>query len=61
MTTTGKRPPVGTGPTGRALWRSIIEGFRLEPHKRAVLAQAVQIADRIAALDTVVDAGGDGR
>ncbi len=43
------------------MWRSIIEGFRLEPHKRAVLAQAVQIADRIAALDTVVDAGGDGR
>jgi hypothetical protein len=40
---------------GRALWESITGAFDLEPHERSVLAQVVKVADRVAALDAVVD------
>lgn len=50
--------PRGAGTAGRALFRSITEAFELEPHEIAVLGQVVRVADRIAALDALVDAEG---
>jgi len=55
---TASPAPKGTGTAGRGLWKSITGGFELELHEKAVLAQAVHVADRIAALDAVVDAEG---
>lgn len=58
------KPAPGTGTAGRALFKSITARFELEPHELAVLAQLVRTADRIAALDAVVDSEGvmvDGR
>ncbi len=48
------RPPRGTGPAGRELWRAVSESFELERHETEVLRQAVVVADRIAALDLCV-------
>jgi len=50
--------PRGTGPAGRALWASVVDRFDLTEHERAQLGIAVRVADRVAALDAVVDAEG---
>lgn len=50
--------PRGTGTAGRVLWKSITEAFELEAHEQAVLAQIVRVADRVAALDAIVDQDG---
>ena len=50
--------PKDAGPAGRALFRSINQRFDLEPHEVAVLAQVVRVADRISALDGIVDSEG---
>jgi hypothetical protein len=58
------RPPRGTGPAGRGLWRAVSESFELEKHEIEILRQAVVVADRIASLDAVVSRDGvllDGR
>ncbi|HZA16717.1 MAG TPA: hypothetical protein VE645_07445 [Pseudonocardiaceae bacterium] len=58
------KAPRGTGAAGRALWRSIVGTYELEVHERVVLGQLVKVADRIAALDSIVDEDGvlvDGR
>ncbi len=52
------KPAPGTGAAGRALFRSIVARFELEPHELAILAQLVRTADRVAELDAVVDAEG---
>lgn len=51
-------PPAGTGQAGTALWESITGGFDLEPHELAQLSSACRVADRVAALDEVVDRDG---
>lgn len=50
--------PKGVEAAGRALWTAITGTYELEEHELATLAQAVKVADRIAALDVVVDAEG---
>src|SRR2546423_10785884 len=54
------RAPRGLGTAGRGLWVSITGpgAFELERHELVVLGQAARVADRIAALDAVVDAEG---
>src|SRR4051794_1437037 len=52
------RPPRGTGTAGRLLWKSITQAFDLEAHEQALLGQLVRVADRIEALDAIVDAEG---
>lgn len=54
----------GRGTAGRSLFRAIIEACELEAHEQAILGQMVRTADRIAALDAIVDNEGvliDGR
>lgn len=50
--------PDNAGSAGVALWDSITGAFDLEPHELSVLAQVIKVADRIAALDAVVDEQG---
>lgn len=50
--------PIGLGLAGRELWSAISGGYDLERHEAVVLAQAAKVADRIAALDDVVDLEG---
>jgi hypothetical protein len=52
------KPPDGTGPAGRKLWRSVLTGFELDEHERLLLAQAARVADVCADLQGVVDAEG---
>lgn len=48
--------PAGLGAPGKALWRSILTDYWMdgEGHKLAILAQACQVADRIAELDAAM-------
>ena len=57
MTTTPS-PPKGSGTPGRALWRSITSTYELAEHELALLGQATTVADRISALDEIVNAEG---
>lgn len=41
------RPPRGLGAAGRALWRSIVDEYTLEPHERVLLAEACRTADEL--------------
>lgn len=58
------KPPRGTGPAGKAIWSAVSSSFELESHELCVLGQVAKTADRVAALDAVVDRDGvllDGR
>lgn len=50
--------PKGTGAAGKALWVAVTEVYELAGHELAVLRSAVVVADRVAALDAVVDRDG---
>jgi hypothetical protein len=52
------KTPRGLAGPGRSLWRSIADTYELEQHELAVLEQAARVADRLAALDAVVDSEG---
>jgi hypothetical protein len=52
------RAPRGLAAAGKRLWSSITGSFDLEAHEALVLEQAARVADRIAALDVVVDREG---
>jgi hypothetical protein len=54
----GLKAPSSAGAAGRALFKSINDAFDLEAHEHAVLGQLVRVADRISALDALVDAEG---
>jgi len=54
MTTT--RPPAGLGKAGRALWRTIVDGFVLSPHEHRLLVEACRCVDE---LDVLVAALAD--
>lgn len=51
-------PPKGSGPGGRALWRSILVDFRLDQHELTLLREAVRVTDRLDALAVVIAAQG---
>lgn len=38
-------PPKGTGCSGRALWRSVVEDYSLEEHEALLLKEACRCAD----------------
>jgi hypothetical protein len=48
------RPPAGTGPEGRRLWRAVLGEFDLNGPELTVLRQAVRAADRCEALAVVL-------
>lgn len=48
------RPPTGTGPSGRKLWRSVLEVYDLEEHETALLVEMVRTVDLLDALAAVV-------
>ena len=48
------RPPAGSGPEGRRLWRTVLGEFELNGAELSVLRQAVRAADRCEALAAVV-------
>lgn len=52
------RPPKGSGPSGRRLWRSVQEAYELDEHERALLVALVRQVDRLDALEAVVEAEG---
>lgn len=52
------KPPRGTGPTGKALWASILGTFDLEDHEIELVRQMTVVADRISALDAAVTRDG---
>lgn len=49
---TAPRPPAGTGPSGRRLWKSILVDLDLEldVHEELLLLQAVRCVDRLDAM-----------
>lgn len=58
MVVTEARAPRGLRAPGRALWVAVVGVYDLEPHELVVLGQAAKTADRIAALDMLVDRDG---
>ena len=60
--TPGPKAPAGLGKHGRALWHAIVSdlapGWVLDSRELHLLAQACVCADRIAALDEVVERDG---
>jgi hypothetical protein len=58
VTTSVPKPPAGTGSSGRALWRQVLERFTLDQHELALLREAVRTVDQLDQLDDVVRAQG---
>ena len=57
--TLSPQPPANLGPTGRALWASIVAGYEFsDAGSIETLAQACSAADRAAELATQIDADG---
>ena len=52
------RPPKGAGPSGRRLWRDVLERFELDEHEVALLTAMVRQVDRLDALEAIVAAQG---
>lgn len=48
------RRPVGLGPGGRALWRSIVEAHDLDAVQQVQLAEACRAKDRLDKLDALL-------
>lgn len=45
------RPPAGTGPGGRRLWRGVLAEYGLAPHELAILTQCCRVVDRLDAIE----------
>jgi hypothetical protein len=43
-------PPKGTGPSGRKLWKSVMDTYDLDTHEELLLVQAVRCVDRLDAM-----------
>ncbi len=52
------RPPAGSGPSGRRLWRSVVAEFELGEHERALLVAMVRMVDRLHVLEELIAAEG---
>lgn len=52
------RPPVGTGASGRRLWRDVLGSYELEEHELALLREMVRTVDQLDDLAAIVDAEG---
>ena len=52
------KPPVMTGPSGRALWGDVLGRYELEEHELALLREAVRTVDQLDLLAEVVLAEG---
>ena len=50
------RPPAGLRKAGRQLWRSFAE-YELDPRESVILTMAAKLADTVADLESLVDAG----
>lgn len=48
------KPPAGTGPSGRRLWKSVLEKFTLEEAELALLREAVRTVDVLDELAEVI-------
>ena len=51
-------PPDGTGDSGRALWRSVVDRFDLDEHELALLREASRLVDLLDLLDAAVKRDG---
>jgi hypothetical protein len=49
-----EKPPVGLGADALALWSSVIDGYELEEHERALLVEACRTVDLLVTLDEEV-------
>lgn len=56
--TTRPTAPRGLGPAGKALWRTLVAAFELDPHELAILGSACRQADVVAELEAAVAADG---
>jgi hypothetical protein len=52
------RPPRGAGPSGRRLWASVVRGYELGEHERALLTAMVRQVDRLDELEELIAAEG---
>ncbi|GJN99107.1 hypothetical protein NJB1907f44_48920 [Mycobacterium marinum] len=50
--------PVGTGPSGRALWRDVMSRYELEQHEEALLREMVRCVDQLDALHAITASEG---
>ncbi|MCZ7526566.1 MAG: terminase [Acidimicrobiia bacterium] len=48
------RPPKGTGPAGRKLWRSILARYEMDEHEMVLLRELVRVVDRLDELHALV-------
>jgi len=55
--TARKRPPVGLGKRGRAMWADITETYRLDPAEVALLVELCRSIDEIDALSAALAEG----
>lgn len=52
------KPPPHTGPSGLALWESVLSGYDLEFHELALLREAVRTVDQLDKLAVAVNRDG---
>jgi hypothetical protein len=52
------KPASGLKRSGRALWRSVMADYQLEPHEQTLLTEVCRTADLIDRLQTVLDTDG---
>jgi len=52
------RPPTGTGPAGRRLWRAVLGEYELAEHEKQLLRQACRAADVCDELSAAAAEGG---
>jgi phage terminase small subunit len=52
------RPPKGSGPAGRRLWRAVQRDFELGEHESALLTAMCRQVDRLAELEELIAAEG---
>lgn len=52
------RPPKGTGPSGRRLWRAVQADYELGEHESALLTAMVRQVDRLDAVEELIAAEG---
>ncbi len=53
------RPPTGLSTGGRALWRSIVDKYELDPQQVVQLVEACRAKDRLDTLDAVLRGDAD--
>jgi hypothetical protein len=58
MGTSVPKPPTGLRPSGRALWRAVLNDYELDEHESTILREACRTADSLDDLQNLLEVEG---